>query len=156
DEAGNIGPLSAVQSARTNDVAPAPVRTLAGHATSPTDLQLDWQATGSDGSNGTAASYQIRYLPGTLTSQNFASGAVVRGLPAPVSAGGAQSVAVHGLTAGATYRFALVAKDAAGNASFLSNIAVVATQHLPDTTPPAAIRDLGISLPSPGGQLVAA
>src|SRR6185295_10289846 len=94
DEAGNIGPLSAVLPARTNDVAPAPVRTLTGHAPSPTDVQLDWQATGSDATLGTAASYEIRYLAGTLTSQNFASATLVPGLPAPISAGGAQSVTV--------------------------------------------------------------
>lgn len=63
---------------------------------------------------------------------------------------------MHGLIAGASYHFGLVAKDAAGNTSFLSNIAVVGTQPLPDTTPPAAIRDLSVALPSPGGQLVAA
>ena len=156
DEAGNIGPLSAVLPARTNDVAPAPVRTLAGQASGATDIQLDWKATGSDAATGTAASYEIRYLPGTLSSQNFASATLVPGLPAPISAGSAQSVGVHGLTAGATYHFGLIAKDAAGNASFLSNVAVVATQRLPDTTPPAAIQDLGIALPSPGGQLVGA
>ena len=156
DEAGNIGPLSAVLPARTNDVAPAPVRTLAGHALGATDIQLDWQATGGDANVGTAASYEIRYLPGTLTSHNFASATLVPGLPAPISAGSAQSITVSGLTAGATYHFGLIAKDAAGNASYLSNIAVVETQRLPDTTPPAAIQDLSVALPSPGGQLVAA
>src|SRR6185369_2891356 len=72
------------------------------------------------------------------------------------TAGSAQAVAVHGRVAGASYHFALVAKAAAGTASYLSNVAFAATQPLPDTAAPATIADLTVALPSPGGQHVAA
>jgi hypothetical protein len=65
-------------------------------------------------------------------------------------------VTVSGLTAGVTYRFALRAKDAAGNASFLSNVAMVKTNSPPDVTPPAAITDLTVAIPQAGGKLVSA
>ncbi|HEX3698852.1 MAG TPA: hypothetical protein VH374_26010 [Polyangia bacterium] len=74
--------------------------------------------------------------------------------PTPASAGAHQSVTVSGLLPSTSYHFALVAKDAAGNASMLSNVAVVSTQQTPDTTPPAKIVVFAVALPPPGGQLV--
>jgi hypothetical protein len=106
--------------------------------------------------SGTIASYEVRYLPGAISSQNFAQATLVPNLPAPAPSGAAQTVTVGALTPGASYRFALVSKDAAGNASYLSNVAAVATQRLPDVTPPATISDLSVTLPPAGGQLVAA
>ncbi|MEA2700496.1 MAG: trimeric autotransporter adhesin, partial [Myxococcales bacterium] len=154
DNAGNIGPLSAVVSARTNNVAPSPVRDLAGQALGYTEIKLTWTATGDDATSGTAASQQIRMLAGALNSQNFAADTVVPGVPTPAPAGTQQTVTVSGLTPSVSYHFALVATDAGGNASPLSNVAVVATQRLPDILPPAKITDLVATLPPPGGLLV--
>ena len=69
DEAGNVGPLSAVVSGKTNNVPPAAVRTLAGKATGNATIDLSWTATGDDGLEGVAASYEIRYLPGPISAQ---------------------------------------------------------------------------------------
>ncbi|MES1165164.1 MAG: discoidin domain-containing protein, partial [Verrucomicrobiota bacterium] len=157
DEAGNVGALSAVVGGATNNVPPAAVRSLAGKASASapnTSIDLTWTATGDDGLNGVATSYEIRYLAGPLSSQNFAAAKLVPGLPPPVAAKVAQAVSVTGLLAGVTYRFGLVAKDAAGNASFISNIAVVATNSPPDVTPPAAVTDLTVDVPAAGGKLL--
>ncbi|HEY2901009.1 MAG TPA: discoidin domain-containing protein [Polyangia bacterium] len=156
DAAGNIGPLSTVVSGRTNNVAPSPVRDLAGSATGLTSIALTWTATGDDAATGAAASQELRMLTTAINSQNFASATLVTGVPAPASAGAHQSVTVSGLLPSTSYRFALVAKDAAGNASMLSNVAVVSTQQTPDTTPPAKIADFTVALPPAGGQLVSA
>lgn len=154
DEAGNVGPLSAVVSGKTNNVSPAAVRTLTGTALSTTAIRLDWKASGDDGMTGVVASYEIRYLAGAISSQNFGGATLVPGLPAPAAAGAAQTVTVSGLGVGVDYHFALVSKDAAGNTSHLSDVAAVSTQRLPDVTPPATVSDLTVTLPPAGGQLV--
>ncbi|MEO8213859.1 MAG: discoidin domain-containing protein, partial [Myxococcales bacterium] len=155
DEAGNVGPLSAVVAARTNDVPPAAVRNLTGKSLGYTEVQLTWAATGDDDTIGTAASAELRYLPGALSSRNFATAALVPDLPLPAASGVSQTVTVTNLAPGVSYHFALVARDAAGNASHLSNVAVVSTQRLPDIMPPTAIVDLTVALPAAGGQRVA-
>jgi hypothetical protein len=155
DAAGNVGPLSAVVSGKTNDVAPSAVRNLTGAATGYTEIKLTWTATGDDAASGTAASHELRMLTSALSSQNYASATPVPNLPAPAPAGTQQTVTISNLTPGTSYRFALMAKDAAGNASALSNVALVATNRLPDIMPPAAISDLTVALPPPGGELIA-
>jgi chitodextrinase len=154
DEAGNVGALSAVVPAKTNDVPPAAVRNLTGKTLGFTEIQLTWTATGDDDTIGTATSAEIRFLPGALSSRNFGTAQLVPDLPPPAASGVSQTVTVTNLAPGATYHFALVAKDAAGNASHLSNVAVVSTKRLPDISPPATIADLTIALPPTGGQLV--
>lgn len=154
DEAGNIGPLSAMASAKTNDVPPAAVRTLVATSLGTTSVRLDWTATGDDGTVGTAKSVAIRYLPDAISSPSFPGGTPVPNLPPPGASGTAQTVTVTGLTPGVSYHFALVATDAAGNASHLSNVAVATTTRLPDTAPPARITDLTASQPPAGGQSV--
>jgi len=154
DEAGNIGPLSTIVPGKTNDVPPAAVRNLTGKALGTTQVQLTWTATGDDDTVGTAASTEMRMLPGALSSRSFATAQLVPGLPAPASSGVSQTVNVTNLLPGIAYHFALVARDAAGNASHLSNVAVVTTQPLPDILPPAAISDLTVVVPQAGGQLI--
>ncbi|MBC8131921.1 MAG: discoidin domain-containing protein, partial [Deltaproteobacteria bacterium] len=156
DEAGNIGALSALVAAKTNNVPPAAVRNLTGKALGYTEVQLTWTATGDDDTTGTATSAEIRYLPRAINSRNFATGELVPGLPPPAPGGVSQTVTISNLAPGVAYRFALVAKDATGNASHLSNVAAVTTQRLPDILPPATINDLTIALPPRGGQRIAA
>ena len=155
DEAGNLGTLSAVVSGKTNNVAPAAVRDLAGQASSGTSIALSWSATGDDGQTGTAQSYEIRYLTGPMNARTFAQGTLVANLPPPAPAKTKQTVTVSGLTPGSAYRFALVATDAGGNASFLSNVALVSTNRPADTTPPATVSDLTVRIPQAGGRVVA-
>lgn len=63
---------------------------------------------------------------------------------------------VSGLAPGTLHRFALVARDEAGNASYLSNVALVTTDPAPDTTPPVAVSTLNARLPVAGGQPIQA
>jgi chitodextrinase len=156
DEAGNAGPLSAVVAATTNAVVPAPIADLSGAAAGQTSVSLTWTAPGDDAQVGRATSYELRRATGPLTSQTFALATVVTGVPSPADAGTKQSFTVTGLSAGAVHRFAIVARDEAGNASYLSNVATVATEPGPDTKGPDAVTDLDVRLPAPSNTTLAA
>lgn len=156
DESGNVGALSALATAKTNQVAPAPVQDMAAVAQGMTAAKLTWTAPGDDGNTGRATSYELRQATHTLTSQNFPLCVVVPGVPTPTDAGTKQSLTVSGLAPGTVYRFAVIARDEAGNSSYLSNVAVVATDPAPDVLPPAAVTDLVLRMPLPGGVAMAA
>jgi hypothetical protein len=99
-------------------------------------LTLHWTATGDDGTVGTAALYDLRMSGSAITAANWESATAVNGLPAPAASGTAQSCVVRGLTPGATYYFALRARDDAGNWSDVSNV-VRWDGELDETPPPA-------------------
>ncbi len=143
DDGNNSSGLSNVVSATTTqDVPPAAVTDLSAPAgsISKTSVQIAWTATGEDGTNGTASSYDLRYSTSPIVDMTaFGAATPVTGLPAPQGSGTAEQVTVSGLTAGSTYNFALVVYDAANQASGLSN--VVSVQTLVDSVP-AAVTDL--------------
>lgn len=119
---------------------PARVTDLAATAGA-ASVALRWTAPADDGSTGLAASYDLRALSGSacpITAANFLSGAKVA-TAAPRQAGKAESASATGLAPHAAYCFALVARDPAGNASSLSNVASATTL---DTLAPAAVVDL--------------
>ncbi|MCP4594494.1 MAG: hypothetical protein GY842_27500, partial [bacterium] len=152
DESGNTGPLSTVVTAETQHIAPAPISDLSASDTGLYETTLTWTATGDDGTTGTAASYEMRYSTQAMTSVNFADATEVTNIPTPLSAGNEQSVTVTDLEAGTLYRFAILARDETGAASYLSNVALVSTDPEPDITPPAAVSDLSAEVPQTGGQ----
>lgn len=115
-------PLSAL-----DDVAPAMVNDLQADSVGATGLRLAWHAPGDDGVVGQAASYEVRGATFPLDDQNFSSGTRVTGIPSPAPAGSIERTRVTGLAVGVTYYFALIARDDAGNASPLSNVAVATT-----------------------------
>jgi hypothetical protein len=87
-------------------------------------VSLRWTAPGDDGSNGTAASYDLRYSRNPITGDaSFAAATPVQGEPVPQEAGAAETMEVN-LGRG-TYYFALRAKDEAGNASGISNVPAI-------------------------------
>jgi hypothetical protein len=114
-------------------------------------LTLHWTATGDDGAVGTAALYDLRMSGSAITAANWDAAAAVDGLPAPAASGTAQSVVVRGLTPGATYYFALRARDDAGNWSEVSN--VVRWDGVLDETPPPVPSGLAAGLSGDGIQL---
>ena len=154
DEAGNTGALSEVVYGPTQAVAPAAVTDLTAVALSQDSVEVAFTAPGDDHATGTAARYDLRYAPWPVTSQNFALATAFDGITEPQPAGSPETFKVSGLSAGTTYRFALVAYDEQDNASYVSNVALATTVPGPDTTPPAQITDLAVTTPDPGGLAV--
>ena len=146
DEASNVSAISNVVTKTTlesSDVtAPGAIANLATGAVTANSIVLTWTAPGNDGTTGTAFQYDVRYSTATITEGNFAAATTVTGEPAPVAAGGAQTMTVTGLTANTPYFFAIKASDLVPNWSAISNIANGSTSNTADTTPPAAITSL--------------
>jgi len=82
---------------------------------------LTWTATGDDGSEGTAASYDIRYSLVQITENNWEQATIFADLPAPSPAGSTERFLGAGLSEGQQYYFAIKAVDDAGNWSPMSN-----------------------------------
>jgi len=103
--------------------APGAVTDLRVTQVSSYSATLAWTASGDDGSSGTASSYDMRYnIGGAIDSDAaFESAIKVSGLVTPAAAGSAEQFVVGGLSAGATYYFALKTADEAGNISALSD-----------------------------------
>jgi len=153
DEVGNLGPLSAPLTARTEPTTPAPdpiapavISDLRTVAAGQTWIQLSWTASGDDGNLGRASRTLLRSLLGrgigNETQWNSAS-ASPDPLPAPLDAGAPQTFRFTGLTPGSTYGFAVRARDEADNLGALSPL-FVATTATP-AQPPVAIHDLAVS-----------
>jgi hypothetical protein len=95
------------------------------------ELILDWSATGDDGTEGTAISYEIRYSTSLDSLENqFDSVALVENLPTPSAPGTRDTVHVTDLASRTTYYFAMKVVDDEGNKSALSNIIAVVTPGL--------------------------
>jgi hypothetical protein len=141
DEVPNWSGFSNVATkATTGDaVAPAAITTLTITGTTGTTIALRWNATGDDGTTGTATSYDIRYSTSNITNANWGSASTVTGEPAPQVAGTQQTYTITGLQPSRTYFVAIRATDNGGNVSALSNVPSGSTL---DTIPPAPVRDL--------------
>lgn len=138
DDAGNWSAVSNSAAARTPDVAPGRITTLAQTARTGTSLTVSWTATGDDGASGQATTQELRWSTQPITELNFAA-AVLAPLPAPQPAGTLEQRTISGLSPDTTYYLALIATDERGNSSPLSNVVTAATA---DTQAPASISDL--------------
>lgn len=122
----NESPISNVATVTTpmaDTVAPAAIANLQATQAMFKSVKLIWTAPGDDGSNGKAASYDVRYSTSPITASNWASATQAEGeLPQP-TAGTPMQFKVTELTAGVTYYFAVRTTDAVGNVSGLSNSA---------------------------------
>jgi hypothetical protein len=153
DVTNNISPLSNIATGSTLPVsppdtnAPAAVTNLIVSVVTSNTVTLTWTAPGDDGTNGTAASYDVRYRTNAITSNNWASSTLATGEPAPLLAGTTQSFNINGLTPDRTYYFAIRASDESNNVSQLSNVASASTPPL-DTTAPAGVTNLLVSIVS--------
>ncbi len=107
-------------------------------------LTLTWTASGDNGTDGTATSYDIRCSTDPIVDDaSFAAAVAAAGAEAPKAAGQPESLLVTGLTAATKYYFAIKVADEVPNWSSLSNVLEVTTLP-PDVTSPAAITDLAI------------
>ncbi len=140
DDTGNSS-LSNMASALVAIVPPAPVDDLLAFDPSPTSVDLSFRSTGDDGNTGTPDSFDLRYSACPLNEGNFAAATEAAGEPTPGVAGTRHQMTVDGLSPSTTYCFAMKVLDETDAPSVLSNV-VTATTDAPDTTAPAAVRDL--------------
>src|SRR3989339_1810844 len=105
-------------------VLPSQINNLVAKDATKSSLTLTWTAVGDDGTVGTAAEYDIRYMETTeLTGGNWDPATPVTGEPAPKANGGAETMVINGLKEDTLYYFGIKARDEiAINWSILSNI----------------------------------
>ena len=117
-------------------------------ATTDSTITLTWTAPGDDGDVGQAASYQVRYLVGSLLDleseweQGVAgAGEILR--PAPV--GQREEYTVQGLTPGVAYGLAVRARDEQGNLGPLGLSVLITTgTEVPPVLAPTAVTELRV------------
>ena len=104
-----------------DETPPAPVDDLMVMESGSNWLRVAWSATGDDGGEGTAVSYEMRRAEFLLDEANFDTGILVEGLSPPMPFGEPEEHVVDGLDFLTTYWIALVARDEFGNTSLVSN-----------------------------------
>jgi lysophospholipase L1-like esterase len=125
----NIDDFKLVGGAISDDqTPPAAISDLLVDTVTDSTVKLEWTATGDDGTQGTATSYDLRYSLNPITEANFLNATGVSGLPAPSIPGTLQSFVVTGLNPGKLYYFAIKVIDEAGNSSPISNLVSESTQ----------------------------
>lgn len=129
---------------------PAQITNLATSNPTTSSIDLTWTAPGDDGTTGTAAEYDIRYLAGTtpITDANWASATQCTGEPAPQAAGSSETFTVTGLAAGTDYCFAIKTADEVPNWSTISNSQSGSTTHTDrwDINEDGVVDDLDLGL----------
>ncbi|MEX2118184.1 MAG: S8 family serine peptidase [Pirellulales bacterium] len=122
------GRLNVSNALEDDTIPPASISGLSAVESGMTSVTLTWTATGDDGAEGTAASYDVRYSTAPITDANWESATRAPGAPKPKAAGTTETFAVSGLNPNQTYYFAIRALDNVGNASPLSNALQASTQ----------------------------
>lgn len=128
-------------------IPPGPVTGLQVIDVTSRSITLSWQASGDDGTIGTAKQYDLRYSFDPITEATFPLATPVPNLPTPTRPGTTQAVLVYNLRSGTGYHVALRVEDEARNPSPLAHLGPMATSA--DTIPPAAITDLVVASTTP-------
>lgn len=116
------------------------------------EINLNWTATGDDGTNGTAIGYILKYSNSPITNdEEFSSALEYIQQWTPLPSGGSENKTLTGLPLNDTLYFAIKAYDDGLNHSHLSNTdsAVVQT----DIVPPNPITTLSASTGSTEGNV---
>ncbi|MBN2208582.1 MAG: hypothetical protein JW759_04735 [Candidatus Coatesbacteria bacterium] len=143
DDSSNESGISNCASAAAgrDTVAPSSIQNLSAIA-GENRATLRFTATGDNGIEGTASSYELRYSLSMITAESF-SGATLYDpslfwMPQP--AGSTETFVVSGLTANKPHYFAIKAYDEAGNGSRMSNVASATPTG--ESVPPSPISDV--------------
>lgn len=142
DDRGNESGLSNLLIASTLDQdSPDPIHDLSAK-TGPIakSIELNWTASGDDGSNGQATRYELRLNESPIDATNWSS-ATLYNAPPPQSAGKSEKTIISGLKGETRYYAAIKVIDDDGNISSISNIAQAETPAVA----PAAISNLTAS-----------
>jgi hypothetical protein len=127
DAANNFSGYSNIVTVTPDVTSPSAPTSLAASVISSSQINLTWVA--STDNSGTIASYQVERCSG-VSCTTFAS----------VGTPTVTSFSNTGLTANTTYRYRVLAKDAANNASLYSSIVSATTPAAP--VAPIAVNDL--------------
>ncbi len=112
----------------TDETAPAQVIDLSTSNITNQSVRLNWKATGDDGNQGTATTYDLRYSTNPINGSNFSNATVIT-TNAPASAGVNETKTVVGLSCNTMYYFAIKAIDEVGNTSSISNVVNATTEE---------------------------
>jgi hypothetical protein len=148
DEAGNASPVSNVVDAYTDEadnIAPAPVTDLEIINVRPISIELNWTASGDDGNEGTATSYDLRYSLSPINDDNWESAARFQNTPKPLLAGSQQSVIIIGLSPLTQYYIAIKSFDEQENISGISNLVTATTSELVITARTSMDQFIGVN-----------
>lgn len=149
DEWGNRATGDGVANAAITDItAPAPIGDLTVNNVTVDSIKLAWTASGNDGSDLTASSYELRYSSTVaITAGNWGDASQTTfPASAPQLAGSTEGVTITGILPQiSTYYIAIKVLDEASNTSTISNILTV----VPDLIAPAPITTLALGAISP-------
>jgi len=121
------GRLNLLNSLEEDDTPPDAVTDLSVAAGLLTGVRLTWTATGDDGNEGVAQSYDVRYSTEPINDETFDSATQATGTPDPQPSGSSEEFLLMGLQPETTYYVALKVVDNVGNTSDLSNVVVGST-----------------------------
>ena len=122
DAASNVSDVSSSASVTTGATAPGSVLDLRVVAWTDTSVTLRWTATGDDGASGRPARYRLRGAPSPLDAANFDSAPLAVNVSAAGDAGATETAVLPRLALGSRYWIALMAEDASGQVSAISNV----------------------------------
>ncbi len=115
-------------------VPPDAITDLAVTGAFANNVILTWTATGDDGTDGTASSYDIRYSTSPITDANWDDATVYPNNIHPQPYGSTEVDTLTGLGFATTYYFAIKAYDNLGNPSPISNSPSGTTDGPPEIT----------------------
>ncbi|MFN8547073.1 MAG: SUMF1/EgtB/PvdO family nonheme iron enzyme [Candidatus Eisenbacteria bacterium] len=110
-------------------VPPAAVGNLQSDSSNASSIHLTWTSVGDDGTNGTAASYDLRYS--TSESTPWEDMTQATGEPSPKTSGQSEAFTLTGLEQGTTYFIQLKVGDELPNWSAASNKVTARTLEMP-------------------------
>ncbi|HYI01103.1 beta strand repeat-containing protein [Hyalangium sp.] len=123
----------------SDTLAPA-AAVITATAVSTSSVRVSWTAVGDDGTQGTAASHDLRYAAAPITNSTEFDAATPVSIPPPQAAGSSESALVSGLDLSGDHYFALKVSDGAGNSSLSNSPRVVGDLCTGVVcTPPAAV-----------------
>jgi len=114
-----------------DNTPPAAISDLATLGTFSNNVILTWTASGDDGTDGTASSYDIRYSYAPITDANWDDATVYVNSIHPQPYGSTEVDTITGLDFATTYYFAIKAVDNLGNPSDISNSPSATTDNPP-------------------------